>query len=104
MTEKLDPPVRADVWASSLSDRLTMSIDWTPVKEPKFPATPLMVALQLEKLTMPKLASLVMLPPIDGLSAMHSAEDLTAPLTVPLVEKDCDVVTSVMVVVNWPAE
>ena len=87
----------------TLPDLPTMSIDCSPAKEPKLAVTPPIVAVQPVKLTVPKLASLVMLPPIEGLSAMHSAEERTAEPTVKLIEKDCPVVTSLSVVVNWPA-
>lgn len=70
----------AEVWASNLPDLPTMFIDVIPEKVPKAAETPLIVAEHEEKPTVPKFASLVMLPPIDGRSAMHSAEDLAAPL------------------------
>ena len=65
------------------------------LKEPMVPVVPLTVAVEAEKLTVPKSASGRTPPLEDGASAIHSAEDRWARLTFEEVLKDAPVVVSV---------
>lgn len=94
----------AEVEASVFPDLLTISMDLIPEKVPSAAKVPFIVAEHWLKLTVPKLANFVMLPPIEGLSAMHSADDLCAPAAAPLVKNVFPVVVSVMLRLNVPAE
>jgi len=92
-------------------DLVTIVISWT--EDPKDPicpkAPPIVAKFVLEinvrswpYLDIPKFASGSTVPPEDGASAIHSAEDLAAELTFTVVVKDCPVVTSEIVATKGP--
>jgi len=81
------PPLRAEGEARVLRLKSTIVIAFTVTlgeieNEPKEPAVTLHVPDATPKLTVPKFASVVRPPAVEGLSAMHSADDRAAPETV----------------------
>lgn len=84
-----------------MPELVTIVITWTEdPKDPMVPVVPLTVAVDAEKLTVPKSASGRMPPLDDGASAIHSAEERWAPLTLAEVVKEWFVVVSVIVTVK----
>lgn len=84
-----------------MPELVTIVITWTEdPKDPIVPVVPLTVAVDAEKLTVPKSASGRMPPLEDGASAIHSAEERWAPLTLAEVLNETPVCVSVMVTVK----
>ena len=87
--------------ASSAPPLLTIVIA-TFVNDPIEPDVPLTVAMPDVKETEPKSARGKMLEELEGASAIHSADDSSAPLTLPDVLNVFPVEVSVRVTVKFP--